>query len=113
MFNQFNQQLRNILTRTLYICLSQYLRNLDLNSAYYDPKTRAMRENPYSNTGMNPDEYAISVFSEKSVSLTTTYKLTCYKLFCVTEWDMLETTLFAIVGIRSPWLKHNVSAVCY
>ncbi|KAG8004102.1 Pre-mRNA-splicing factor SLU7 [Nibea albiflora] len=33
-----------------------YLRNLDPNSAYYDPKTRAMRENPYSNTGMNPDE---------------------------------------------------------
>lgn len=39
-------------------CVSfpQYLRNLDPNSAYYDPKTRAMRENPYANTGMNPDE---------------------------------------------------------
>ena len=24
----------------------QYLYNLDLNSAYYDPKTRSMRENP-------------------------------------------------------------------
>ncbi|XP_076206550.1 pre-mRNA-splicing factor SLU7-like [Aptenodytes patagonicus] len=33
-----------------------YLRNLDPNSAYYDPKTRAMRENPYANTGKNPDE---------------------------------------------------------
>ncbi|CAG00068.1 unnamed protein product, partial [Tetraodon nigroviridis] len=33
-----------------------YLRNLDPNSAYYDPKTRSMRENPYSNAGNNPDE---------------------------------------------------------
>uniref|UniRef100_A0A3B3TRB8 Pre-mRNA-splicing factor SLU7 n=1 Tax=Poecilia latipinna TaxID=48699 RepID=A0A3B3TRB8_9TELE len=44
--------------RSAELCVSvlQYLRNLDPNSAYYDPKTRAMRENPYSNTGMNPDE---------------------------------------------------------
>ena len=25
----------------------QYLYNLDPNSAYYDPKTRSMRENPF------------------------------------------------------------------
>jgi pre-mRNA-processing factor SLU7 len=25
---------------------AKYLRNLDVNSAYYDPKTRAMRQNP-------------------------------------------------------------------
>lgn len=25
---------------------AKYLRNLDPNSAYYDPKTRSMRENP-------------------------------------------------------------------
>uniref|UniRef100_A0A8C5UCH2 Pre-mRNA-splicing factor SLU7 n=1 Tax=Malurus cyaneus samueli TaxID=2593467 RepID=A0A8C5UCH2_9PASS len=40
----------------LKIFLALYLRNLDPNSAYYDPKTRAMRENPYANTGKNPDE---------------------------------------------------------
>ena len=28
---------------------AKYLRNLDPNSAYYDPKTRAMRKNPYEN----------------------------------------------------------------
>lgn len=39
-----------------FYLLSQYLRNLDPNSAYYDPKTRSMRENPYSNAGKNPDE---------------------------------------------------------
>ncbi|CAB1324996.1 unnamed protein product, partial [Coregonus sp. 'balchen'] len=33
-----------------------YLRNLDPDSAYYDPKTRAMRENPYQNTGMVPED---------------------------------------------------------
>jgi pre-mRNA-processing factor SLU7 len=26
---------------------AKYLRNLDSNSAYYDPKTRSMRESPY------------------------------------------------------------------
>lgn len=26
---------------------AKYLRNLDLNSAYYDPKTRSMRDNPH------------------------------------------------------------------
>merc|ERR1739844_583442 len=35
---------------------AKYLRNLDPNSAYYDPKTRSMRGNPYKNTGKAPDE---------------------------------------------------------
>jgi len=35
---------------------AKYLRNLDPNSAHYDPKTRAMRENPYKNTGKRPEE---------------------------------------------------------
>ena len=30
---------------------AKYLRNLALESAYYDPKTRSMRENPYEATG--------------------------------------------------------------
>lgn len=29
---------------------AKYLRNLDLQSAYYDPKTRSMRDNPYAGT---------------------------------------------------------------
>lgn len=33
---------------------AKYLRNLDPNSAYYDPKTRSMRDNP--NPTKNPDE---------------------------------------------------------
>jgi pre-mRNA-processing factor SLU7 len=28
---------------------AKYLRNLDLDSAEYDPKSRSMKENPYSN----------------------------------------------------------------
>lgn len=35
---------------------AKYLRNLDPESAYYDPKTRSMRENPYKTTGKKPDE---------------------------------------------------------
>ena len=30
---------------------AKYLRNLDLSSAHYDPKTRSMRKNPYEGTG--------------------------------------------------------------
>ncbi|XP_078486903.1 zinc finger protein (CCHC)-12 [Ciona intestinalis] len=30
---------------------AKYLRNLNPNSAYYDPKTRSMRENPYEGSG--------------------------------------------------------------
>ena len=33
---------------------AKYLRNLDPNSAYYDPKTRSMRSNP--NPDQNPHE---------------------------------------------------------
>jgi pre-mRNA-processing factor SLU7 len=33
---------------------AKYLRNLDPNSAYYDPKTRSMRDNPLPNA--NPEE---------------------------------------------------------
>jgi pre-mRNA-processing factor SLU7 len=32
------------------------LHNLDVNSAFYDPKTRSMRENPFK--GKDPAEYA-------------------------------------------------------
>jgi hypothetical protein len=35
---------------------AKYLRNLDPDSAYYDPKTRSMRENPLP--GTNPEEVA-------------------------------------------------------
>uniref|UniRef100_A0A8B9HST0 Pre-mRNA-splicing factor SLU7 n=1 Tax=Astyanax mexicanus TaxID=7994 RepID=A0A8B9HST0_ASTMX len=49
---------RRITVRNLRIRedIAKYLRNLDPNSAYYDPKTRAMRGNPYSNTGKVPEE---------------------------------------------------------
>ncbi|XP_018612017.1 pre-mRNA-splicing factor SLU7 isoform X2 [Scleropages formosus] len=49
---------RRITVRNLRIRedTAKYLRNLDPNSAYYDPKTRAMRENPYANTGKIPEE---------------------------------------------------------
>lgn len=35
---------------------AKYLRNLDLESAYYDPKTRSMRDNPYKTKGKTPDD---------------------------------------------------------
>jgi hypothetical protein len=36
----------------------KYLRNLDLNSAYYDPKARSMRSNPLPNE--NPEDLAFA-----------------------------------------------------
>ena len=33
-----------------------YSRNLDPNSAHYDPKTRSMRKNPYEGTGKDAEE---------------------------------------------------------
>ena len=35
---------------------AKYLYNLDPNSAFYDPKTRSMRENPFKNTNKDPSE---------------------------------------------------------
>ncbi|KAL1122439.1 hypothetical protein AAG570_002770 [Ranatra chinensis] len=37
---------------------AKYLRNLDPNSAYYDPKTRSMRDNPYGNNLTEEVDYA-------------------------------------------------------
>uniref|UniRef100_A0A8C6V432 Pre-mRNA-splicing factor SLU7 n=1 Tax=Neogobius melanostomus TaxID=47308 RepID=A0A8C6V432_9GOBI len=70
---------RRITVRNLRIRedTAKYLRNLDPNSAYYDPKTRSMRENPYYNTGMNPDEvgYAgdnFARYSGDTITMATT-----------------------------------------
>ena len=38
---------------------AKYLYNLDPNSAFYDPKTRSMRENPFKNMNKDPSEYII------------------------------------------------------
>lgn len=35
---------------------AKYLYNLDPNSAFYDPKTRSMRENPFKNTNKDPSQ---------------------------------------------------------
>lgn len=37
---------------------AKYLRNLDPNSAYYDPKTRSMRDNPNPNNNPNETDFA-------------------------------------------------------
>lgn len=46
---------------------AKYLRNLDLDSAYYDPKTRAMRENPYE---LNKDPAELPYAGENFVRYT-------------------------------------------
>lgn len=41
---------------------AKYLYNLDPNSAFYDPKTRSMRENPFQNN-KDPSEYVTNTVS--------------------------------------------------
>jgi len=48
---------------------AKYLRNLDLQSAYYDPKTRSMRENPTPNENPNDD----FVHGSANVGLVTSF----------------------------------------
>lgn len=45
---------------------AKYLRNLDPNSAYYDPKTRSMRDNPLPNENPEEVQYAGDNFSRYS-----------------------------------------------
>lgn len=54
---------------------AKYLRNLDPDSAFYDPKTRSMRENPYANTNKNPEDldYAGDNFIRYSGSTNKVY----------------------------------------
>ncbi|CDI98566.1 step II splicing factor slu7 [Echinococcus multilocularis] len=47
------QSIRNLRIRE---DTAKYLYNLDPNSAYYDPKTRSMRENPFENSGKSESE---------------------------------------------------------
>ena len=42
---------------------AKYLRNLDPNSAHYDPKTRSMRKNPYEHSGKAEDEVRFDIMN--------------------------------------------------
>lgn len=65
---------------------AKYLRNLDLDSAYYDPKTRSMRDNPYKNTGKTPDE--LHYAGDNFVRYTgDTQKVSQAQLF---SWEIAE-----------------------
>nr|XP_046918152.1 pre-mRNA-splicing factor SLU7-like [Dermatophagoides farinae] len=65
---------------------AKYLRNLDIDSAYYDPKTRSMRDNPYKHTGKTPEElhYAGDNFIRY---MGETQKVSQAQLFA---WEMSE-----------------------
>jgi len=53
----------NIPSRNLHIRedTAKYLLNLDVNSAYYDPKTRSMREDPLPDMDPNEKFYVVSM----------------------------------------------------
>ena len=63
---------------------AKYLRNLDVNSAYYDPKTRSMRQNPTPNMPIEDVTFAGDNFVRHSGEST----------------DVLNTQLFA-------WEQYN------
>jgi hypothetical protein len=43
---------------------AKYLRNLDPNSAYYDPKTRSMRDNPHADSSLGDQEYVFPLITD-------------------------------------------------
>ena len=43
---------------------AKYLLNLDVNSAYYDPKTRSMREDPLPDADANEKFYCVCSYSD-------------------------------------------------
>lgn len=65
---------------------AKYLRNLDPNSAYYDPKTRSMRDNPHSMAGTG--EQDVDYAGENFVRFTgDTQKHSVAQLFA---WEAYE-----------------------
>lgn len=74
----------------------KYLRNLSLDSAFYDPKSRSMRANPYPNA--NPDEipFAGDNFVRYSGDAVT---LAQNQVLC---WEMQEQGVTAIDVISNP-----------
>lgn len=57
---------------------AKYLRNLDLNSAYYDPKTRSMRENPTPNADPSTLAYAGDNFVRATGDAQKFYEVQLY-----------------------------------
>ena len=54
---------------------AKYLLNLDVDSAYYDPKTRSMREDPLPDS--DPNEKFYEVLRRLSLILTFKCDLAC------------------------------------
>eukprot|EP01137_Pigoraptor_chileana_P033117 Opistho-2@23549 len=65
---------------------AKYLRNLDPNSAYYDPKTRSMRENPYAEVGKDAKEVMFAGDNFVRISGDTT-KMAQMQMFA---WDAVD-----------------------
>ena len=63
---------------------AKYLRNLDLESAYYDPKSRALKANPLPNADPTTLDYAGDAFYQKSGDAATIARM---QLFA---WDASE-----------------------
>ena len=53
-----SSQLRNLRIRE---DTAKYLLNLEVNSAYYDPKTRSMREDPLPDVDPNEKFYEVRI----------------------------------------------------
>lgn len=49
--------------------IAKYLLNLDVNSAYYDPKTRSMREDPLPDADPNEKFYGVSALDIGDIML--------------------------------------------
>lgn len=72
---------------------AKYLRNLDPNSAYYDPKTRSMRDNPHSMAGTGEQEYVTKEFFNLSPFqniFTIVLQLFIYNQSSIVNWSLFQ-----------------------
>ena len=74
---------------------AKYLRNLDPNSAYYDPKSRSMRDNPYANNSAGGGEDGNSLLQQKQAAESLGFAGDNFTRISGDAIQLAETQLFA------------------
>ena len=93
---------------------AKYLYNLDPNSAFYDPKTRSMRENPFKNNSKDPAQYVHQCTVVGVVSLVLCYEQAAMASLSLSPGpNMQETTLCARLVSSRILPRHRVSVLFF
>lgn len=91
---------------------AKYLLNLDVNSAYYDPKTRSTREDPLPDADPNEKFYVVSALDNGDIVLKCFLFSLAYQLK-VHDFDMLLSqgdNQYRVSGQASEFKQLNIHA---